>query len=527
MFNIFRQIYLNSFLYNKKISKISFKKLVYKPSAHLLSSIIKIQTKRFDINDFSLETVWTNKKLDEKQINKLNNFFWLFSLDLKSSNISVQKIIKNWIEINHKYNHQTWNFETTSKRIISWLSNSKLSYDEANEQYKIDFNHIIQKQTSHLLHQINKIKNYHERLIGISAIILVGLAYNDEKNFIFKGLDHLKKNIKYTLDGFGFPKSRNINSAIIFFKYLILIREWFKESQKEIPDFIDENIFYLGQSYAFFWKNVNFDPLFNGNNISNNHEFDLYLKRLGYSFKNENYEFSDYISLKNKKINLIMDIGASPNKRFSNEYQAGALSFEFASNGKKIFTNSGYFKKNNNKLNELSRSSAMHNVLVIDDSSSCKFKKNSNLEYEIKDGLKIINKKVINEKNYWKINATHDGYLKKYNLFYEREIEFYSENNKLIGTDKIIGKKILPNLKFDIRFHLNPSSKIMKTQDNKSILIDLEDQGWKFTCEKFEINIDNGLYFGKKNTYTENQNIFISGITNSQNNYIKWELIKI
>ena len=67
----------------------------------------------------------------------------------------------------------------------------------------------------------------------------------------------------------------------------------------------------------------------------------------------------------------------------------------------------------------------------------------------------------------------------------------------------------------------------MKTQDNKSIFIELEDEGWKFTCENYEINIDNGLYFGKKNTYTENQNIFISGITHSQNNYIKWELIKI
>ena len=144
MFNIFRQIYLNSFLYNKKISKILSKNLVYKPSAHFLSSIIKIQTKKFDINDFSLESVWTNKKLDKKQLNKLNNFFWLFSLDLKSSNVSVQKIIKNWIEINHRYNSQTWNFKTTSKRIISWLSNSRLSYDNANEQYKIDFNHIIQ-----------------------------------------------------------------------------------------------------------------------------------------------------------------------------------------------------------------------------------------------------------------------------------------------------------------------------------------------------------------------------------------------
>ena len=67
----------------------------------------------------------------------------------------------------------------------------------------------------------------------------------------------------------------------------------------------------------------------------------------------------------------------------------------------------------------------------------------------------------------------------------------------------------------------------MKTQDNKSIFIELAEEGWKFTCENYEINIDNGFFFGKKNTYTENQNIFITGKTSSQNNYIKWELVKI
>ena len=208
MLDIFRKIYLNSFLYNKKISNFSSKNLKYKPSAHLLSSIVNIQTKKFDVNEFTLENVWVNKKLNEIQVNKLNNFFWLFSLDLKSSNINVQKIIKNWIEINYKYNSKTWNFKTTSKRIISWLSNSRLSYDDANEQYKIDFSYIIQKQAFHLLNQINTIKNDNDKLIGISSIILVGLAYNDKKNLIFKGLDHLKKNIKSNLDTFGFPKSR-------------------------------------------------------------------------------------------------------------------------------------------------------------------------------------------------------------------------------------------------------------------------------------------------------------------------------
>ena len=67
----------------------------------------------------------------------------------------------------------------------------------------------------------------------------------------------------------------------------------------------------------------------------------------------------------------------------------------------------------------------------------------------------------------------------------------------------------------------------MKTQDNKSILIELDEEGWKFTCDKHDINIDNGLYFGKKNSYIENQNIFISGIVLGQKEDIKWEIIKL
>ena len=527
MLDFLRKIYLKSIIYDKKISKNFDKNFQYKPSVHLLTSIIKVRTKKFNINDFSLESVWINKKLDQKKIKKLNNFFWLLSLDLRSSNKSVQSIIKNWLEINYRYKSESWNFDTTSKRLISWLSNSKLTYDDSNKQYKKDFNNIIQKQALHLINQIEKIEDYKIKLVGISAIILVGLCYNDYKNFTSRGLGHLKKIIKIFMDNYGFPKSRNIKSSIFFLKYLILIREWFKESQNEIPEFINENIFYLGQSYAFFWQNINSDLLFNGNNKSNNSDFDLYLKRLGYSFKYQNNELGNYIILKNKKNNIAIDAGPSPIKKFSNKYQAGALSFEFMSNGKKVITNSGYYNKGNKKLNELSRSSASHSVLTIDDNSSCKFMKKNNSEFYIKNGLKITHKDIIYEKNYWKIVAEHDGYLKKYNLLYRREIEFFLEQNKLIGTEKIVGKNKIPNLKFDIRFHLYPSTKVMKTQDNKSIFIELENEGWKFSCNDYEIDIDNGLYFADKNKYTENQNIFISGITNSQNNYIKWELTKI
>ena len=72
----------------------------------------------------------------------------------------------------------------------------------------------------------------------------------------------------------------------------------------------------------------------NGNNISNNIEFDQYLKRFSYKFKNESKEFGGYTILKDKKISIVMDIGTPPSPRFSPKYQSGALSLEIISNGK-------------------------------------------------------------------------------------------------------------------------------------------------------------------------------------------------
>ena len=60
---------------------------------------------------------------------------------------------------------------------------------------------------------------------------------------------------------------------------------------------------------------------------SNNVDFDNYLKRLGYNFKNQNNELGGYAILNNKKISLIMDIGSSPDKKFSTNYQAGCIVF--------------------------------------------------------------------------------------------------------------------------------------------------------------------------------------------------------
>ena len=524
IFNQIKNFYLNSKIYNRKISKISGKTLEYKPSPSLLDCLIKYKKKKIKIEDLYLNSVWVNNNLDKKDHRNLHSFFWLFGLDLKSSKKITRSVILNWIEENYNYSKKNWEIDILSKRIIAWISNTKLTYEDSDEVYKNKFNTIIQKQINHLINEIEKSKLIDDKMIGCAAIILTGLSFKEKEKYLDFGFSLLKKIINFSFDSQGFPKSRNIRQLNFYLKYFVLIREWLKESQSEIPVYLDEIIFYLGKSYSILCQEMKKSILFNGNHETDNKDFDQYLSNHRYKFKNNSFETGGYIILKNNKISLIMDIGPSPEKKFSKDYQCGALSFEIISNNKKLICNSGYFQKIKHKLNDISKSTANHSALIIDNHSSCKINKS---KMEIENELKILNKNFVIKKNYWSISASHDGYNKRYGVIHERQIEFFPENNKFVGQDKLLKKKNFKSSTFEIRFHLEPNVKIMKTQDGKSILIDIENEGWKFTAQGYTIDIETGLYFGKKNSFTENQNLFISGITQMEDQIIKWEFEKI
>ena len=59
------------------------------------------------------------------------------------------------------------------------------------------------------------------------------------------GIKELEKTVKNYFDENGFPKSRNPEDVFICLKYLILIREWLKEAQRTIPEFLNEIILLL------------------------------------------------------------------------------------------------------------------------------------------------------------------------------------------------------------------------------------------------------------------------------------------
>ena len=119
---------------------------------------------------------------------------------MKSSKKITQSVILNWIEDNINYNKKNWEIDILSKRIIAWISNSKLTYEDSEEFYKNKFNLIIQKQINHLINEIEKSKWIDDKMIGCAAVILTGLSLNEKEKYLNSGFSLLKKIINFSFD---------------------------------------------------------------------------------------------------------------------------------------------------------------------------------------------------------------------------------------------------------------------------------------------------------------------------------------
>ena len=70
-----RQVYLNSKLYNNKISKVTTNNLEYKPSPSLLKCLFKYSKEKKNINSFLFNDIWKNRNLSLKDFKNLHSFF--------------------------------------------------------------------------------------------------------------------------------------------------------------------------------------------------------------------------------------------------------------------------------------------------------------------------------------------------------------------------------------------------------------------------------------------------------------------
>ena len=528
-----RNYYFRSNYYNKKLITFIPDRIFYNPSTYLSASLTTTKNDFYIISNILPKVLWKIKDEDIKNFKNLHSFLWLTKLDRKNSKSTTKNIINSWIENFFNYDANAWEMEITAKRIIAWVSNTDITLENSDKTYKEKFFLSLIKQSNFLLRNLKNLSYDSGKIICCSAIILSGMIFKENEINYKTGIKELEKIIKNYFDENGFPKSRNPEDVFISIKYLILIREWLKEAQKPIPDLLNEIIHKCGSCYFMLSCTNKQFPLFNGATEINYDEYDIFLKGLKYKFANKNYEIGELIKIKKKKLEFFIDCGNPPSSNFSKNYQAGCLSFELISNKQKIICNSGYSKHLSSKLTSLCRSTAAHSTLYINDASSCVFQKNETITKaygsSVLEGHKIINKNYTEDKDFYSILASHNGYEKRFGYTHSRLIKISKKEDIIFGNDQLKKtKNCFNSLNYFIRFHIYPNIKIVKTKAENSILISLPNgEGWLMQSEMNNFEIEKNIFLGNKNKIINNDSVFISGNINSEMISIKWEIKRV
>ena len=299
-----RNFYFKSNFYNRKLITFIPERIFYNPSTYLSSSLSTFRNDFYKITDTAPELLWKTKIKNKQEFENLHSFLWLSQLDRKNSKIITKNIIKSWIENFFNFDPQTWEMETTARRIIAWSSNFDLTLENSEKTYKEKFFLSLVKQSNFILKNLKSLVYIPSKIICCSAIILSGMMFRENEVNFKTGIRELEKIVKSYFDENGFPKSRNPEEVFICIKYLILVREWLKEGQKTIPDFLDEIIIKCGNCYAILSSSNKQFPLFNGATEINHQDYDIFLKNLKYKFNNKSHEVADFIKVKKKKIRV-------------------------------------------------------------------------------------------------------------------------------------------------------------------------------------------------------------------------------
>ena len=526
LIKFFKKIYFSSKNYNKSLESKTPKQVYYNPNPFLLSIITSYSGQSFKISEIDPNVFWLeNKKKDTKQ---MHNFFWLNLIDRKTDHAKLKKIIYIWMLRNSKYKNEIWETSTLSARVISWILNIDIILNNSTFDFKKKFLNSIISQTNHLKKNIKFEKDLSKKIEILTAITLTGVAFKEyEENFNI-GVKELERLVKDFFDNNGFPLSRNPNDLVFFSKYLLFCKEVIKDSQKYVPEFLEDIIEKNINCINYIKTPNNQLPLFNGATSFDLNQIEKYLDNFKSNSKKK--KLGGLFKIKHKNFFLLIDIEKPPQSKFSKSYQSGPLSFEYFLDGIKIITNSGFGHHISKKAELLSRLTACQSTLTINETSITKFEKNEMINSvfgnSIQNSFKTFDFSAKNENNLIGCSASNNGYEKAFGCTHKREIYVDKDKNYLKGTDHIFKTKDGYPIRYAFRFHINPDLSVVKTMSGNSALIQIsKNKSLLFSVNDENLELEKSIFFGEKKII-DSSCITISGNLVNKNKIFNWEIKK-
>ena len=451
---------------------------------------------------------------------RLHSFSWLRHIRASRNDVAcanARNIVDGWIEMHgRRIFGIAWDPDVIAQRIIAWLSHSTVALHGAEGGFYRRFMKSLAFQIRYLKLIAPYTPDGEVRLRVRIALALASVSMPVRAAIIKREGQNLDYEIERQILPDGGHVSRDPRAALNLLLDLLPLRQTYINLGHDVPARLIPAIDRMYPALRFFRHQGGDLALFNGATATLANELMSVLRydeTAGQPFKA--LPHINYHRLSAGQTVVLMDTGFPQSVELSRSAHAGCLSFEMSSGKYRFIINCGSPKFAGKTYRQMSRATAAHSTVTLNETSSSRLSSSRFLGPVIISGVKsvTVNRREDGNGGDW-LTAAHDGYVKNFGYRHEREIGINAAGTKIKGRDRFIRPEPASRLgdgavRACIRFHIHPAIALVREDDETVSLQAPDGDNWMFAAPGLNVAITDDVFFADASGMRASQQIEI------------------
>lgn len=225
---------------------------------------------------------------------------------------------------------------------------------------------------------------------------------------------------------------------------------------------------------------------------------------------------------------MVVDAGPPPDRRLAKGGCASTLAFELSDASHRLVVNCGGANVGGAfvgaGLASGLRTTAAHSTLILADSNSTAIHADGTLGR----GVSEIELERQEAEGSSRIEASHDGYVRRYGLIHRRTLVLTGDGRELRGDDVLLPGKARQKpmtTVFAVRFHLAPGIEATPTADGQGALLRIEKGPlWQFRCRGGALSIEDSIWVDGEGRPQQTLQLVVAGEAPPGGASVNWAL---
>ncbi|WP_208432341.1 heparinase II/III family protein [Bartonella taylorii] len=440
----------------------------------------------------------------------LHDFHWLRHMAAAQSDLAAahaRSLLEDWLHHGgKKVTGLAWSAPVVARRLISWICHSKMLLQGASERFEKHFLRALGFQFRYLRVTISSMENNDQRLQAAAALTFASLALpvsaamkKKVQTFLIEELSH-----QILVDGGHISRSPVILLNLL--SDLLSLRHLFMHSNETAPRVLIDSVERMLPALRFFIHEDQTLAHFNGVGPLVPERLLAILQldeTAGHPFSYARH--SGFQRLQANKTTVLADTGKFPPRSAAEHACSGCLSFEMSSQGSRFIINTGVNPYGREEYRHLGRVTAAHSTATINDCSVGIFhkKKRSGASFLL-EGPTDVKVRRIEDSEKTGFIASHNGYVRPFNLVHERGLILATNGEMIEGFDRFFMPNKEPSKRHKVdqseqnnvavRFHLHPQVQV--NYDGKRVRLAVGDEHvWYFISPDADICLEDSIDF--------------------------------